>query len=973
MKTYILLWLCCGLCAFSFGQSITNIEYYFNTDPGFGNATSISPNANSGDLTQTLNISVPNNAVGFNTLYIRTQDDNAVWSLYDKAIFYITDFNPADISDEITAAEYFFNTDPGFGIATPIIVNTNTGTLDQDLLLPLPTDMVGFNTIYIRVQDDFGAWSLYDKAIFFFTDFDTSGGATSITAIEYFIDTDPGFGSANSIVVDTNTGNTTQTASIPLGTLSEGFHNLFIRTQDDLGVWSLYDKRLFFVTPEQAISPIASAEYFYDTDPGFGNGTLVTLVPTGNLEEFTVDLSTTDITCDFHDFHIRLVNADGTWSLYDYGLQVEVFDNLPPTIVTLPNITAELDASGAASITLSDVNNGTFDDCELVSVVLNQAQFDYDCSDLGANTVTITAVDAENKTSTEDITITVVDLIDPTAAAQNITVQLGTNGTVTVLASELENGSTDNCSIANRSLDVSTFDCTNLGANTVTFTVTDTYGNTNATIAIITVEDSISPTADAQDITIELDASGNANLLASTIDQSTDNCSITSSTLDITAFNCNALGDNTVTLTVMDQSGNTDTTTAIVTIVDNIDPVAAGQNITVQLGTNGTVDILASELENGSTDNCSIANSSVDIATFNCNDLGDNNLSFTVTDTFGNTNSTTVIITVLDNSDPVAAAQNITVQLGVNGTSNILASDLENGSTDNCSIANSSVDISTFNCSDLGDNTVSFTVTDPFGNTNSTTAIVTIVDTIDPVAIPTSDPIIVELDENGEGSLFGISYDGGSTDNCGVVLDEISPLDYTCDDLGDVNATFEVFDDSGNMDTAPVIVTVVDNLDPTALGQDITIDLNGSASISITANAIDNGSNDNCGNVTLNIDIDTFTMAGMYPVEITVTDSSGNTSTITVIVTVTDSTLGLDDNELLTNSIIVYPNPSNHIINISTELVIDTFSVIDISGRVLGTYNGRITALGISSWSSGVYFMKFTVLNTEVIKQIIKK
>jgi hypothetical protein len=893
MKTYILLWLCCGLCAFSFGQSITNIEYYFNTDPGFGNGTTISPNANSGDLTQTLNISVPNNAIGFNTLFIRTQDDNAVWSLYDKAIFYITDFNPADISDEITAAEYFFNTDPGFGNATAITVNTNTGDLDQNLLLPLPTDMVGFNTIFIRVQDDLGVWSLYDKAIFFSTDFDTSGGATSISAIEYFIDTDPGFGNANSIAADANTGSTTQTASIPLGTLDEGFHNLYIRTQDDLGVWSLYDKRLFFVTPEQAISPIASAEYFYDTDPGFGNGTPVTLVPTGNLEEFTVDLSTTDITCDFHDFYIRLVNADGTWSLYDYGLQVEVFDNAPPTIVTFPNITAELDASGAASITIIDVNNGTFDDCELVSVELNQPKFDYGCNDLGANTVTVTAIDAENKTSTEAITITVVDLIDPVAVAQDITVQLGTDGTVTVLASELENGSTDNCSIANRSLDVSTFDCTNLGANTVTFTVTDTYGNTNATTAIITVEDSISPTADAQDITIELDASGNANLLASTIDQSTDNCSITSSTLDITVFDCNALGDNTVTLTVIDQSGNTDTTTAIVTVEDNSDPVAAAQNITMQLGTNGTVDILAI--------------------------------------------------------------------------------DLENGSTDNCSIANSSVDISTFNCSDLGDNTVSFTVTDPFGNTNSTTAIVTVVDTIDPVAIPTSDPIIVELDENGEGSLFGISYDGGSTDNCGVVLDEISPLDYTCDDLGDVNATFEVFDDSGNMDTAPITVTVVDNLDPTALGQNITIDLNGSASISITANAIDNGSNDNCGNVTLNIDVDTFTIAGMYPVEITVTDSSGNTSTITVIVTVTDSTLGLDDNELLTNSIIVYPNPSDHIINISTELVIDTFSVIDISGRVLRTYNGRTTALDISSWSSGVYFMKFTVLNTEVIKQIIKK
>ncbi|MFT5848901.1 hypothetical protein [Psychroserpens sp.] len=127
----------------------------------------------------------------------------------------------------------------------------------------------------------------------------------------------------------------------------------------------------------------------------------------------------------------------------------------------------------------------------------------------------------------------------------------------------------------------------------------------------------------------------------------------------------------------------------------------------------------------------------------------------------------------------------------------------------------------------------------------------------DTVTLPTGGPIVVELDENGESFLFRISCGSGSTDNCRVVLDEISPLEHTSDDLGDINVTFEIFDDSGNRATAPITVTVIDNLNPTVLRQDITIDLNGSASISITVNAIDNGSNDNCGNVTLNTDVDT--------------------------------------------------------------------------------------------------------------------
>ncbi len=56
-----------------------------------------------------------------------------------------------------------------------------------------------------------------------------------------------------------------------------------------------------------------------------------------------------------------------------------MFNNVTPTIVVFPNIIVELDANGqAVAFTIVDVDadNGTFDDFELVSVVLNQSQFD---------------------------------------------------------------------------------------------------------------------------------------------------------------------------------------------------------------------------------------------------------------------------------------------------------------------------------------------------------------------------------------------------------------------------------------------------------------------------------------------------------------------------------------------------------------------------------------------------------------------
>ncbi|MCW0484806.1 HYR domain-containing protein, partial [Gaoshiqia sediminis] len=54
---------------------------------------------------------------------------------------------------------------------------------------------------------------------------------------------------------------------------------------------------------------------------------------------------------------------------------------------------------------------------------------------------------------------------------------------------------------------------------------------------------------------------------------STDNCGIQSLALDIEAFTCAHVGQNNVVLTVTDVNGNSSTANAVVTVVDDIDPV----------------------------------------------------------------------------------------------------------------------------------------------------------------------------------------------------------------------------------------------------------------------------------------------------------------------------------------------------------------------------------------------------------------
>ncbi|SHF02777.1 surface protein, partial [Psychroflexus salarius] len=151
----------------------------------------------------------------------------------------------------------------------------------------------------------------------------------------------------------------------------------------------------------------------------------------------------------------------------------------------------------------------------------------------------------------------------PTVVTQDITVELDENGEVAITADQINNGSSDSCGVDTLTLDVSSFDCNALGENTVVLTVTDASGNEATGTAIVTVEDNLAPTVLTQDITVQLDANGEASITADQIDNgSSDNCGLESLVLDITDFTSADVGENTVTLTVTDTSGNVSTETA---------------------------------------------------------------------------------------------------------------------------------------------------------------------------------------------------------------------------------------------------------------------------------------------------------------------------------------------------------------------------------------------------------------------------
>lgn len=429
-----------------------------------------------------------------------------------------------------------------------------------------------------------------------------------------------------------------------------------------------------------------------------------------------------------------------------------------------------------------------------------------------------------------------------------------------------------------------------VGTTPNSFQYFDAGGDSAQCSFSITVNDGEAPAANCQNTTVQLNASGTGSITTNTINNgSSDNCNISNISLNQTSFNCGDLGTNTVTLSVTDSSGNSNNCSASVTVEDNIAPSANCQNVTVVLDGNGNGSTTAGALDGGSADNCSVSSVSASQTTFDCNDVGNNNITLTVTDVASNTSTCVAQVTVVDNTPPAVVCQPDTVQLNSNGTATVNTSIIGNGSADNCS-ASLSVSPSTLTCADLGSNNVVLTATDPSGNTANCATTVFVEDVTPPTA--SCQATTIQIDGNGVASLGFNDVDGGSTDNCSIASQTLSQNSFFCFDLGVNTVTVTLTDGSGNVSVCFANVTVEDVTPPTAVCQNATVQLDSNGNGTLTTNDVNNGSSDNCGSPSISVSPTSFGCGdiGNAPVTLTVTDFSGNSSSCVSIVTVDDPT-----------------------------------------------------------------------------------
>ncbi|HLP20093.1 MAG TPA: T9SS type A sorting domain-containing protein, partial [Chitinophagales bacterium] len=872
-----------------------NITRYLNT-AGTASVSAVQINNGSTDACGIASLSVSPASftcanVGANTVTLTVTDNNGNTSSCNAIVTIEDTIRPVANCQNITS---YLN---AAGTATASAVQVNNGSSDACGIASLSLSNtsftcanVGANTVTLTVADVNGNSSTCSATV---TVADTIRPAANCQNVTRYLNA---AGTASITASQINNGSSDACGIATLSVSPSSFtcanvgaNTVTLTVTDNNGNVSTCNAT---VTIEDTIRPVANCQNITSYLNAAGTATASAVqVNNGSSDACgiaSLSLSNTSFTCaNVGANTVALTVTDNNGNTSTCSATVTIADTIRPVAIC-QNITTYLDASGNATVTAAQVNNGSTDACGIATLLLDVTAFD--CNDVGANTVVLTVTDVNGNASACSATVTVVDTIAPVATCQNITVQLDANGTAAITAAQVDNGSADVCSNASLSVSPNSFTCANIGANTVTLTVTDVNGNTSTCNATVTVEDTIKPVATCQNITTYLDANGNAAVTALQVNNgSADACGIASLSLSNTSFTCANIGANTVTLTVADVNGNTSTCGATVTVVDTIAPVATCQSITTYLDANGNATITAAEVNNGSADACSIASLALDLTTFDCNDIGANTVVLTVTDVNGNISTCSATVTVLDTIAPVAVCQGITVQLDANGNATITAADIDNGSTDACGIATRVLDVTAFDCSDIGANTVVLTVTDVNGNASTCNATVTVADTIAPVAVCQN--ITVQLDATGNATIAATDIDNGSTDACGIATRALDITAFDCSDIGANTVVLTITDVNGNSSTCSAIVTVEDTVAPVVACQAITVHLDATGNASITAAQIDNGSTDACGSVTLSVTPNTFNClsVGANTVTLTATDINGNSSVCTATVTVVDT------------------------------------------------------------------------------------
>jgi hypothetical protein len=222
----------------------------------------------------------------------------------------------------IVKLEYWIDGDPGLGMATDISgISIDSIITSHSFLTSTQSLNSGVHYIGIRSKDSNDKWSQTNFVPFYISELGAPVTVPNISNIEYWIDGDPGFGSATGIIgfvsdtVINHFSSMTTTQN-----LTTGIHWIGIRSRDGNNKWGQTNFIPFYISDSTASSSINLIEYFWDGDMGLGSNlthsNFPAFIDSANYM-FLADVPVT-LTVGNHNLFIRSRDSQNRWGHTNY-------------------------------------------------------------------------------------------------------------------------------------------------------------------------------------------------------------------------------------------------------------------------------------------------------------------------------------------------------------------------------------------------------------------------------------------------------------------------------------------------------------------------------------------------------------------------------------------------------------------------------------------------------------------------------
>ncbi len=607
-------------------------------------------------------------------------------------------------------------------------------------------------------------------------------------------------------------------------------------------------------------------------------------------------------------YTIQLQAEDAAGNTANCSFVATVSENSLPVIDCPANLSVPADAGTCSAVVTFAIPTAT-DSCSSVTVDQTSGPTTGSTFPAGPTTVEFTATDAFGNTSTCSYVITVVDELDPEITCPGdiaIDTDPGVCDAIVTYDAPIVS---DNCSVASVIMTEglasgSTFPS---GETTVTYLVTDISGNTATCSFTVTVTDNEDPQVICpSDITVNIPDGDCEAVVNYALPTATDNCGIDAVNLieGLASGGTFPTGATTITYEAVDPSGNIDSCSFTVSVIETVPPeitcpadisqpaedgiCGAAVNYIAPIGTDacpGAITILESGLGSG--------------AIF---PVGISTETYTVTDASGNSVSCSFTVTISDEQAPIISCpDDIAVDADAGLCSTVVNFNAPTV-TDNCDATVTPLQtagLASGSAFPAGTTTITYSATDIAGN-ESTCSFDIVVDDTEAPDITCPGDIVLDA-ASGDCTTIVTYADPVATDNCSGVSYALidGPASGTEFPVGITTVTYEATDGAGNTSECSFTVTVNEDVPPT-IDCPANISVGNDAGIcGATVNYTAPVGMDNCGDATTEL-IDGPAPGSLFPVGTTtvtyqVTDISGNQASCSFDVTVTDTELPVFD------------------------------------------------------------------------------